>query len=179
MGSVRGLRLQLSALSRFAFPVMVAAGCFALGSVLHAYRDLELFMYPRVLPRNRAELVARNEGLLELHRDTLLAPYVEMTYAGIIVADRHNLKDKLALNTRVLRLLPAPELAYRQVLLLGLSGERKAALLQLDRAVAVFPYRLKNFVAAAEQAAQGEPAALGEIAKIAGEKLKQVDRYGG
>ncbi len=175
IGCERSLRLHLSALSRFAFPVMVAAGMFALGSVLHAYRDLELLMYPRVLPKNREEVVARNEALLELHRDTLLAPYVEMTYAGIIVADRNNLQDKLALNRRVLRLLPVPELAYRQVLLLGLNGERAAALLQLDRAAAVFPLRLKQFVAEAEKAAREEPDALGEIARKAREKLKQVD----
>jgi hypothetical protein len=178
MGSERNLRLHLSALSRVSFPVMVMAGVFALGSVLHAYRDLELLMYPRVLPKNREEVVARNEGLLKLDRDTLLAPYVEMTYAGIIVVDRNNLKDTLALDRRVLRLMPVPEIAYRQVLLLGLNGERAAALLQLDRAAAVFPYRLKNFVADAKQAAQREPAALGEIAKIAREKLKQVDRNG-
>ena len=62
MGSERCLRLRLSALSRFAFPLMLAAGVFALGSVLHAYRDLELLMYPRVLPKNRAEIVARKKA---------------------------------------------------------------------------------------------------------------------
>ncbi len=55
MGSERGLHLRLSVLSRFAFPVIVMAGVFALGRVLYAYRDLEQLMYPRVLPRNRAE----------------------------------------------------------------------------------------------------------------------------
>lgn len=175
MGSARGPRLRLSALSRFAYPVMVLAGCFALGRVLYAYRDLEQLMYPRVLPRNRAELVARNEGLLHIDRNSLFAPYVELTYAGIIVVDRNNLKDKLALNRRVMRLIPAPELAYRQVLLLALDGQREAALRQLDRAVAVFPYRLKNFVSDAEQAAKREPAAFDEIVRIAKEKLKQVD----
>jgi hypothetical protein len=113
-----------------------------------------------------------------LHRDTLLAPYVELTYAGIIIPNRNNLSDKLALNGRVLRLLPVPELAYRQVLLLGLNGERDAALLQLDRAVAVFPYRLKDFVPLAEKEAKGETEALGMIAEKAREKLKQVDRNG-
>ena len=178
LGSGGGLHLRLSALSRFAFPVMIAGGVFALGSVLNAYRDLEQRMYPRVLPKNRAEIVERNEALLALHRDTLLAPYVEMTYAGIIVADRNNLQDKLALNQRVLRLLPIPELAYRQVLLLGLNGERDAALLQLDRAAAVFPERLNSFAADAEKAAKQEPEALAWIAKKAREKLKQVDRNG-
>lgn len=178
MGSVRGVRLRLSALSRYAFPVMVAAGFFALASVGQAYYDLELLMYPRALPKDRGEVVARNEAMLQLHRDTLLAPYVEMVYAGSIVADRNNLQDKLALNGRVLRLLPVPELAYRQVLLLGLNGERAAALLQLDRCAAVFPQRLKYFVQAAQQAAQREPDALGEIARTAREKLKQVDRNG-
>jgi len=176
MGSERCVRLHLTALSRLSFPLMVMVGFFTLGSVLNAYRDLELAMYPRVLPKNREEIVERNETLLKLHRDTLLAPYVELTYAGIIVADRTNLQDKLALNRRVLRILPGPELAYRQVLLLGLNGEREAALLQLDRAVAVFPYRLNEFVPIIEKAAQQEPGGLGEIAKKAREKLKQVDR---
>lgn len=176
MGSGQVLRLRLSALSRIAFPFMVVAGVFALGSVLHAYRDLELLLYPRVLPKNQAEIVARNEALMDLHRDTLLAPYVEMTYAGIIVADRDHLKDKLALNSRVLRLMPVPELAYRQVLLLALNGEREAALLQLDRAVAVFPDKLKYFIPEARKAAQREPEALGDILKKAIGKLKQVDR---
>jgi hypothetical protein len=99
-----------------------------------------------------------------------------MTYAGIIVADRSNLKAKLALNTRVLRLIPVPEIAYRQVLLLALSGEREAALLQLDRAVAVFPDKLKYFIPEAQAAARREPEALGEIADKVLEKLKQVDR---
>jgi hypothetical protein len=175
MGSERCIRLHLTALSRFAFPLMVTAGFFTLASVLQAYRDLELAMYPRVLPKNREEIVERNETLLKLHRDTLLAPYVELTYAGIIVADRNHLQDKLALNRRVLRLMPVPELAYLQVTLLGLNGERDAALLQLDRAVAMFPYRLKDYVAVIEKAAQQEPGALREIAEKAREKLKQVD----
>jgi O-antigen ligase len=176
MGSERRIRLHLTALSRFAFPLMVIVGFFTLGSVLQAYRDLELAMYPRVLPKNQEEIVERNETLLKLHRDTLLAPYIELTYAGIIVADRNNLQDKLALNRRVLRILPVPELAYLQVTLLGLNGERDAALLQLDRAVAMFPYRLKDYVPNIEKAAQQEPQALGKIAEKAREKLKQVDR---
>ena len=179
MGSERCVRLRLTALSRYAFPLMLAAGFLTLGSVLQSYRDLEQLMYPRVLPKDKEEIVERNEGLLKLHRDTLLAPYVEMTYAGIIVADRHNLADKLALTRRVLRLLPVPELAYRQVLLLALNGERDAALLQLDRAAAVFPYRLKEFVQVVENAAQQDTAALGAIAAKAREKLKQVDSNGG
>ncbi len=176
MGSERCIRLHLTALSRFSFPLMVMVGFFALGSVLQAYRDLELAMYPRVLPKNREEIVERSETLLRLHRDTLLAPYVELTYASIIVADRNNLQDKLALNRRVLRILPVPELTYLQVTLLGLNGERDAALLQLDRAVAMFPYRLKDYVPSIEKAAQREPGALREIAEKAREKLRQVDR---
>jgi len=67
-------------------------------------------------------------------------------------------------------------LAYRQVLLLALNGERDAALLQLERAAAVFPERLKPFLEDVEKAVQEEPGALGEIAVRARDKLKQVDR---
>jgi len=175
MGSARGVRLHLSALSRFAFPLMAAAGFFALASVLSAYRDLESLMYPRVLPRNQAEIVARNEGLLKLHRDTLLAPYVELTYAAIMVADRNHLQDKLALNARALRLAPAPELAYTRVLLLGLNGERDAALAQLDRTVVVFPQRLKDYLPQIERSAQQQPALFADIAQHAREKLAKID----
>jgi hypothetical protein len=129
-----------------------------------------------VLPKSQAELVERNERLLKLHRDTLLAPYIELTYAGVMVADRNNLQEKLVLNRRVLRLAPVPEVAYLQVLLLGLNGEQEAALTQLDRAAAVFPVRLKDFVPIIEQAAQKEPAALADIARKAREKLKKIDR---
>ena len=94
----------------------------------------------------------------------------------MLFRSQQNLQDKLALNRRVLRFLPVPELAYLQVLLLGLNGERDAALLQLDRAAAVFPYRLKDYVPIIEKAAQQEPEALGEIARKARQKLKQVDR---
>ncbi len=176
-GSERYLRLHLTALSRFAFPVMLLAGCLALGRVLYAYRDLEQLMYPKVLPQNREEIVRRNQGLLQLHRDTLLAPYVELTYAGVIVPDRVNLPDKIALNSRVMRILPVPELAYRQVLLLGLAGESDAAQRELDRAVAVFPQRLKEFVSMIEELARREPDALGKLAASARAKLKEVDRY--
>ncbi len=155
---------------------MLAAGFLTLGSVLASYRDLELAMYPPVLPTNQAQVVERNEALLKLHRDTLLAPYVELTYASIILPNRSNLADKLALSARVLRLLPVPELAYRQVLLLALNGEQDAALLQLDRAVAVFPRRLKDYLPAIERAAQREPAAFAEIARQAREKLAKIDR---
>ena len=170
------LRLRLSALTRFSFPVLLLAGAFSLGSVLNAYRDLEQLMYPRVLPKNQQEVLARNEGLLKLHSDTLLAPYVEMTYAGTIVADRGNLADKLALNSRVLRLMPAPELAYRQILLLALAGEREAASLQLRRAAAVYPLRLQGFTAEVVGLARKEPETFGPIAAESREMLKQVDR---
>ena len=39
----------------------------------------------------------------------------------------------------------------------------------------MFPYRLKDYVAVIEKAAQQEPGALREIAEKAREKLKQVD----
>jgi Virulence factor membrane-bound polymerase, C-terminal len=174
-GSERCVRLHLTALTRYAFPLMLAVGFFTLGSVLQSYRDLELRLYPSILNMDQAAIVERNEALLKLHRDTLLAPYVEFAYAGIIVADRHNLKEKLALNERVLRFMPVPQMAYQQVLLLGLAGDRNGALLQLERAAAVFPERLKDYLPTMEKAAQQEPDALGAIARKAREMLKQVD----
>ena len=52
-------------------------------------------------------------------------------------------------------------------------------LAQLDRAAAVFPYWLKEFVPIVDKAEQQEPVTLGEVAKAAREKLRQVDRNGG
>jgi O-antigen ligase len=77
--------------------------------------------------------------LLEMHRGSLLSPWVTLGLARSINIDRERLPDKLALNTAVLHVFPIDDVVYRQAMLLALSGDQEGARRQWDRATTVFP----------------------------------------
>jgi O-antigen ligase len=79
------------------------------------------------------------ETLLEIHRTSLLAPWVELGLARSIEIDRVHLADKLAVNGRAMRAFPIEDVTYRQAMLLALAGLDEAARQQWDRAVITFP----------------------------------------
>jgi hypothetical protein len=79
------------------------------------------------------------ETLLEIHRTSLLAPWVELGLARSIEIDRVHLADKLAVNGRAMRAFPIEDVTYRQAMLLGLAGFQEQARQQWDRAVITFP----------------------------------------
>jgi len=79
------------------------------------------------------------ETLLEVHRTSLLAPWVELGLARSIEIDRAHLADKLAVNGRAMRAFPIEDVTYRQAMLLGLAGLQEQAQQQWDRAVLIYP----------------------------------------
>ena len=79
------------------------------------------------------------EMLLELHRTSLLAPWVELGLARTIHVSQDRLADKLAVNTRAMQVFPIDDVVYRQAMLLALAGEEAQAQRQWERAVAAFP----------------------------------------
>jgi O-antigen ligase len=87
-----------------------------------------------------AELDRQARGmLLELHRTSLLSPWVELALARTIHVSPERLADKLTVNTRAMRVFPIDDVVYRQAMLLALAGEQDGARAQWDRALASFP----------------------------------------
>jgi O-antigen ligase len=130
---------------RSALP-LVAGGALLLGWLVLAqifldYLVLESFLAFRYRYLHATAEVNKRakETLLEVHRTSLLAPWVELGLARSIEIDRERLPDKLAVNGRAMRAFPIEDVVYRQAMLLALAGLQGPARAQWDRAVVTFP----------------------------------------
>ena len=144
LGEQRGIVLQLGHQGRSGRLLLVALlllGWLATAQLVRDYLVLENFLAFRYRYIHASEAVNRQakEVLLEVHRSSLLAQYVELGLARTISVDPERLNDKLAVNGRAMRLFPIDDLTYRQAMLLALSGEQTAARRQWDLAVASYP----------------------------------------
>ena len=116
-------------------------GWFALGQVCRDYLFLEsfgAFRYKYVHATPEVERQAA-EMVLEIHRTSLLSPWVEVGLARTIHISADGLRDKLTLNARAMRAYPVDDVAYHHAMLLALAGDDAGARRQWDRAVAAFP----------------------------------------
>lgn len=124
-----------------------------LASAFIDYRKVEKLGVASVAPDDRRAL------LMEVARESstsLFGHTVELGLARTITLDPVALDAKLALNTRVLRAFPAPDVAFRQSALLALSGDLEAARQMWDLAASAFPtHALAVQQAISQQAAAG------------------------
>jgi hypothetical protein len=67
------------------------------------------------------------EMLISIHGTSLLTPYAELFMSSMIEVNEDHLKEKLAVNTRVMHFVPIGPVVYRQVLLLAQAGELEQA----------------------------------------------------
>jgi hypothetical protein len=77
--------------------------------------------------------------LLDIHRGSLLAPYVELGLSRAISIDTEHLQDKLTINGRAMQLFPTDDMVYREAMLLALHGDNAQARLQWNLAAASYP----------------------------------------
>jgi hypothetical protein len=77
--------------------------------------------------------------LLDLQRSSLFAPFIEFALARRMLLNQEHLKDKIVLNQRAMHFQPSSDFAYRQALLLALSGDLAGMRTQWDLAVANYP----------------------------------------
>jgi hypothetical protein len=144
LGEQVGIALQLGHQGRSGRLVLVGLlllGWLAAGVLVRDYLVLENFLAFRYRYIHASAAVSRQakEVLLDIHRSSLLAQYVELGLARTISVDLDRLGDKLAVNGRAMRLFPIDDVTYRQAMLLALHGEQSAAQRQWDLAVASYP----------------------------------------
>jgi hypothetical protein len=144
LGEPRALPLRLGQGGRAARLLLV--GVLALGWLVTAqlfgdYLVLENFLAFRYRYMHASAELNRQakDALLEVHRGSLLAQYVELGLARTISVDPDHLADKLAVNGRAMLQFPIDDVTYRQAMLLALRGDQAAARQQWELAVASFP----------------------------------------
>ena len=149
LGEARTLELRSAAARvgrmRLALAAMLLLGWAALVPLVRDYLYIENFAGLRFkyLHATREWDRQARATLLEMHRGSLLSPWVALGLARSISIDRERLADKLALNTAALRVFPIDDVVYRQAMLLALSGDQDGARQQWDRATWVFPTERK------------------------------------
>ena len=79
------------------------------------------------------------DGLVAVHGGSLLSPYAELSMSTLIEVKEEHLKEKLELNTRVMRFAPIGAAAYRQALLLAQAGRQEQAKAMLEQAIWSYP----------------------------------------
>ena len=139
-GSSAGWPLQQAKVGRLALAGMLLLGTITLTNLGQDYRRLEHALNPHLRPQDdRPDWRTTVTRLSRLHRDSLLAHYVELVYAHQMTVDREALADKITVFEQALRFSPASSIAYKYAFLLGLAGRTAEAQQALQRAIVSHP----------------------------------------
>ena len=174
LGETRFFRLELQRIGKISFALMLALGWISAASLIYSYRSLEETLYTKDLESlDTPGLEQFNQDLLQIHRTSLLAPYIELAYTGAIILNKDNLSDKLALNSRVMHFAPVSLVVFQQAILLALDGQSEMAREQLERAAFAYPQELKTYTKVLQALLPEYPSELEPLLKLAEQKLKE------
>ena len=144
--------------------VLVVAGAVYAVSLLDNYRQFErLFARGGAAP-GTAEF---NASVGRAHREPALAPYAELAIATAMVLDAERVREKVAINGRVMRFAPISSVVYRHAILLALAGDGAGAERQLGRAASVYPHDLPATMRLLDEVALRHPSELAPLIKSA------------
>ena len=154
-------------LERAAAPLMavlIGAGAVYAVSVLDNYRQFErLFARGAVAP-DTAEFAGSIGRAL---REPVLLPYAELAIAAAMVLDGERVREKMAINGRVMRFAPIAGVVYRHAILLALAGDARGAERQLALAASVYPYDLPVTMKLLDEVGLRSPSELAPLIKSA------------
>ena len=167
-------RLELRLVGRASVVAMLLLGLMALTQLFSGYRQLESTLAnPPAANADQAAVARFRDGLVAVHRGSLLSPYAELAISGMIEISEQHIKEKLALNTRVMRFVPTGAVVYRQALLLAQVGELEQAQAVMVQAIWSYP---GNFGPAHKQMiemAEKDPAHFSALLEFALQKAQE------
>jgi O-antigen ligase len=168
-------RLELSNVGRISVFAVLLLGLISLMQLLSGYRDLEQVQEIR----SESGVDAGTSGLLRdklvsIHGSSLLSPYAELFMSSLIEENGDHLKEKLAVNTRVMHFVPIGPVVYRQVLLLAQAGELEQAKNILVQAFWSYPDDYDKPRQQLLELAEKDPAHFSALLEFA---LKQEQEY--
>ena len=149
-------------------------GAVMLVQMYSGYRKLEQTL--SIMPESRGDKVAFariRTGLIEVMSFPLLAPYAEVPLSGQMQVNSEYIKEKLAINTRVLRAQPKGYLAYRQAMLLAQDDQQEQARGMMVHAIWSFPQSFVDARWQLTELAAKDPAHYAALLKFAIEKEQE------
>ena len=145
-------QLELRNIGRLSIMAVLLLGMLTLLQLRSGYRQLEGVLQIRpVSAADQSAFERTRDGLVDIHRGSLLSPYAELFMSSLIEVKDEHIKEKLELNTRVMRFVPTGRVVYRQALLLAYAGQQEEARAMLEQAIWSYP---GNFADARRQIAE-------------------------
>ena len=168
-------RLELRRLGRLSVVVILLLGLVALLQLFSGFRQLEAVLaIPRASGVDRdASLTRIRNGLIAVHSGSMLSSYAELSMSSFIEVNENRIKEKLALNTRVMHFVPLGAVVYRQAFLLAQAGQLEQAKIMLVQAIWSYP---QEFVRAHQQMqtlAEKDPAHFSALLEFGLQKAQE------
>jgi O-antigen ligase len=167
-------RSELRNTGRVGVIAALLLGLLVLAQVHSGYAKLEQTM--KIMPTSPTDSVALDrirEGLVAVHGVPLLSPYAEYPLSGQIVVNGEYLKEKLALNTRVLRASPKGNVAYRQAMLLAQNDQQEQAREMMEMAILSYPTIFTDARWRLTELAKNDPERFSALLEFAIEKHQE------
>lgn len=154
--------VRTTRMARLALGLVLLLAVAALGKTGYDYQRLSYAFYS--VDAGDTGDAAHRQLLRELQRTSLLRPMAELIGPDLLVRASAPARDRLALNTRLLRFAPVGEVMYRQAALLAEDGRPLEAVAQFDRAARAWPAELPQYLPRYAALAQQDPALYGALA---------------
>lgn len=122
----------------------VVLGFAILGVLRHDYGDMERILNWRVLNGGRLEMKAAVDRMLQLQRNSLLAPEATVSFALLAEPVRDHLEERRALCQSAMHFTPTDRLVFKCALLDAMAGDPNAAL-HARQAMAAYPQTTPYF----------------------------------
>ena len=167
-------RLELRNAGRLSVAAMLVLGLMTLVQLRDGYRQLEQIV--RISPASADAVQRARDGLVALHGGSLLTPYAELFMGAMIEVNDEHLREKLDLNTRVMRFIPMNRVVYRQALLLAQDGQQEQARAVLEQAFWSFPSELAAVRWLIAGLAEKDPAHFSALLEFALQKEHEAQR---
>jgi O-antigen ligase len=168
LGTQHVLTVRFQGALRLTVLACILAGSLYLLGVLAPYREFERVVFsPESSSLARADERAFMAVISDVHREPLLTPYVELAIAHGVTVSRDSLPEKVDVTRRAMHFAPVSVVVYRYALLLALTGDRAAALRQLERAIRVYPGELGEVLRELRALAREHPEEITPLLELA------------
>lgn len=170
-------RLELRNVGRMSVAAILLLGLITLVQLHGGYRRLEQVLAMRpASAADRSVFERVRDGLVEVHGGSLLSPYAELFMSSLIEIKEEHLREKLELNTRVMRFAPTATVVYRQSLLLAQAGQQEQAKTTLEQAIWSYPEGIADARRKMAELAEKDPARFSALLEFALQKEQEYRR---
>ena len=160
---------------------LILSAAVLLGAFANVYRDYRVLQsLQRGAIREPTSASGPGDGsvpvLLDMQRSSLFAPFIEFALARRMLLNQEHLEDKIVLNQRAMQFQPSNDFAYRQALLLAMSGDVDGMRAQWNLAVANYPNDRGQALKVAQALEKSGETGMKELLRYAQRQDEQAQR---